>query len=207
MPSDKELKRKLTELLSQVHLRSAWIGNVLRTNLTPPRPDATVCCLNVGSGEELLQVRKFIGDQARLYAVDIKSSPNLSLMCIGANAEFISADISYVADLTGHMSSVPDIVISRHPRIVVTVNKQGQPGEVDTSWFQPLSEWGQLVVGNGGQMLITTYTQVERDVLGLAMGKFGLNPEQGENDFAPSSLVRKFGPALAGPDKFTLVLR
>lgn len=208
MGTNEDGLKQLAAYLEHVTKRTDWIGQVLRQNLYPIRPDATVACLAAGNCEELLQVRRLVGKGARIFAFDEGvPNPNAILAIAGTGSDYRIGDIRDIDNLTAEMGGIPHLIICRHPKVLVSATSlTGKIQEKQVWWGETLSQWGQRL-DRSGQMIVTTFTQFERDFIAERMVQDGLSPTTGENQLAPSSLRLKVGPHLALPDGFTITVR
>lgn len=204
--------RALTRELTLKYQESEWIGKVLTANLSPIPERGTICSLGVGCrghwlAIELLHIRDFVGPQARLYAFDIeKLGPEALLHTEVTNTKFHRADIRDTGKIIKLMGGEPpNLVICRHPRVIKAIDQNGIVVQLNKWWAETLTHWGLLVRGRG-QMLVTTFTEIERDIIAGKMRQVGLAPTLDENDFAPSQLSTIFARIKARFDGFTIKL-
>ena len=90
--------------------------------------------------------------------------------------------------------------------LVSATSLTGKIQEKQEWWGDVLSQWGEKL-DRSGQMIVTTFTQFERDFIAERMVQHGLSPVTGENQLAPPSIRLKVGPHLAIPDGFTITVR
>lgn len=187
-------------------LRTRWIGEVFHTYLKQPSGPTRVAALAVGRGEELPHLRHFVGHGATIHAFDI------------LEPETLTSDLAELAQVTYHREGIqridkvirllggePNIVVCRAPRIVETVSKRGL--RFNTWWEDTLAGYAQRV-HRKGQMLITTYTDEERQRVAAKFRDRGIRFQQYENDLCPIPTPQAQGPngiIRSGIDKFVLV--
>ena len=101
----------------------------------------------------------------------------------------------------------PNLIICRAPRILETVSRRGF--KFNMWWADTLAGYAQRVQDRG-QMLVTTYSAEERDIVADRFRSRGIRFSTHENNLCPIKVpdyVGPNGPFRAGIDKFVLVTK
>jgi hypothetical protein len=208
---DSKAKQQRPDIIAQ----TSWIRDLLKDNLNPIKPGALVLVLACGSGVELPHIRNFAGEKAIIHAFDILPPDQTERNCfLGPKIKYHRIDIrnlKQVLNAAGRTDGqLPDLIICRSPKIIEIIG----PGKVVRQdwWIDVLTQYAQIVVNNGGQMLITTYTEEEQILLAKAMEKIGLEPITGQNELCPNRFRREYigedgTTRIAGIDRYTIVVR
>lgn len=203
---DEKFPDKLARELTAVHLRTQWIGRVLAKYLNPTTDNALVAVLGVGDGEELLHIRQFVGDSATIHSFDTapRRPDRTRLMATVTNSHLHFMDFAVGRRV---IERRPDLVICRHPRIVDFI--EASSGEIDFDYqlFTTLASYAKDL-NIRGQMLITLYTQIERDKLYDYLTDNSIPCQAYNNKFAPQNLRNNYSftglEILAIPDGFVI---
>lgn len=189
-------------------LKTRWINDVFNTYLNQPQGETNVAALAVGGCEELPHLRFFTGHGANIHAFDILQ-PSMRMRDLSeyAKVQYHREGIQRIDKVIRHLGGEPNLVICRAPRILETVSKHGF--KFNTWWADTLAGYGERVRGIG-QMLVTTYTGEERDIVAEALDKRAISFSTYENDLCPINVPNYTGPngpIRAGIDKYVLVSR
>lgn len=166
------------------------IEGVLADNLDLDRLPLflSVCCLGSGNSRECIAVRRLL-PHSSIYAFDreLPDSQEERRQNI-ARTKFRCLNVYNIGRILSEMgvNGCPDLVLCRHPKIANIINGEIVPDNDAPVWVASLVNWGIRVSAYNSQMLITTFTREDRDILGLAMKEAGLNPILGEN---PNGIV------------------
>lgn len=207
MLQDDEQRANLGEILQPAEQRTKWIGKLFYEYLKPIPPGATVCAIGVGQNcMELLQLRKFSGSQAHIFAVDVLPPDNTGILILGhTNTEFIQDDLQAPIAIAQRIGRIPDLVIMRHPRIIEEVDKQtGKVLKYNEWWLTALLNWARLVLQKQGQILITFMAQEERDLMAVYLDQQDIRHTKHINPNTPPNIQVRYGVKTAGPDRFVI---
>jgi hypothetical protein len=205
-----ESAKRFEAMAKAIEQRSAWIWKVLEGYLGRNLKVRSAAALNCGQGEELAHLRRLVGQEARLHAVDIKTSPELHLMA-GYSAARIHihdiADVSQVLQLTEY----PELIISRHPRVTESIAADNGDAEINPWWVSALTDYALRQDRTHGRMLISCFTKGEADIIAAGLKQARVSHRVSENRYAPPRLHRRFaldnGKWLdAAPDKWVITI-
>ena len=187
-------------------LKTRWISEVFNTYLDQPQGPTNVAALAVGNGEELPHLRFFTGHGANIHAFDIlRPSKTTQELAELAKVEYHREGIQRIDKVIRTLGGEPNLVVCRAPRVLETVSKRGF--KFNTWWADSLAGYAERVRGRG-QMLVTTYTQEERNIIAEKFRSRGIRFSLFENNLCPIQVpdyVGPNGPFRAGIDKFVLV--
>ncbi len=205
----------MIEQFKQLHVSHFWIDKVLDANIYKSRipQNPLVLHLNVGDCDELLHTKfMFHKQNPRLVAVDLeepRQPPNWKItprdIVMYTGTQFEVADIRDVDLIMSMCGRVPDVVISRHPRVLDQAVDDPSYKVFNEWWGDTLAEYGRLVSAKRGQMLVTTMHIEERDLIARAFQNYNVPVSIRQNNFAPKELNFRIsnGP-LVVPDGYTL---
>ena len=127
-----------------------------------------------------------------LFDFDIKQPTlPLSSAALHYGNGFIQHDIR---DVQGCIAAAagqrPNLIVARAPRVVEKVYPSGRV-EFNPWWGDSLVEWSQTMQ-QGGQMFMTTFTQMERDFLVAHFMRHGIKGTSMEMSYSPANLTRSY---------------
>jgi len=203
-------QKALAQLLEGPTRRTSWIGTLFQSYLRPIPTNGSVIALAAGGCEELLQLRPFVGEAAKIHAFDIIQPRRFGPEILSFSAaKFHQANIKNVSRVLRLAGGTPDLIICRHPRIFETFKEASGKIEYNEWWLKTLSEYARQI-RDKGQMLITTFTEIEQMLLVEEMRKQGLSPSAESNYFAPANLCKVYQFSAetvpTRPDGFTVLI-
>ncbi len=219
--SIENLDKKLLAELSNIEARTKWISQVLRIHGLPTMSPIQVAHFNIGNGEELLHSRK-VYPQADIFAFDITTPKNPAALALLRQPRITwemqqpHGDITHIDGILTQIGSMPQRIISRHPRIVESINPDSGDICFNDWWAPTLAQWARLQknwgeeAGQDTRMLITTYTKAEQHHMRDALRELNLRPQLWTNTFCPDNLTQTSpagnGQVFAGPDRFVITI-
>ncbi len=178
-------EKKFIDDLTLIYEKFGYQKNIFRRFTKPKELPSHAVIFNLNAGEcvDVVAMREVYGPDAMIYSFDIeqpKQSFAQSALRLGNG--FLQMDIQ---DIQGCMDAVgmqPHLVVSRAPRVIEKVF--GGTGQVtlNTWWGDTLAQWAEVLQPNG-QMLVTTYTELERDFIAAAFARHGMRGERLANSY------------------------
>ena len=212
LPPPDMSRQQIRRLCREVEKTSSWIYKVFLHCLQKPRGRTTACCLGIGSGEELIQLRKFLGPTASIWGFDLTLDKYAKVAVAGSKSQYSPKDIRQVDDVIQVIGGFPNVVVCRHPRLLHAVDFAVGIITYQDWWLESLTEWAQKMQQQRGQMLITTFTAIEMERLKMCFVRHNLNFQTHDLDIAPKSLTKNYlllngQNIVARPDNYALTLQ
>lgn len=178
---EKKLRSDLELIYDKFGYQKAIFKRFTKPKELPPH--AVIFNLNAGECVDVVAMRDVYGPHAMIFSFDIaQPRQSFAASALQLGDGFLQMDIQDIQGCLDAVGMQPHLVVSRAPRVMETV--VGATGQItlNTWWGDTLAQWADALQPDG-QMLVTTYTELERDFIAAAFARHGKKGERLSNTY------------------------